>query len=65
MGTDVLLIIGTDVSKRPISIIPTMAKLNKSKIVLIKEMIEPDDKAANIAIYGKIDSIIELLLTKL
>ena len=65
MGTDLLLIVGADVSKKPINIIPTMAKMNKSKVVLIKQVLEKDDKAANLAIYGKIDLLFEMLLSKL
>ena len=65
MGTDLLVMVGVDVSKKPISIIPTMAKMNKSQIVLVKQVIETADKAANLAIYGKIESIFELLLQKL
>ena len=65
MGTDVLIMVGVDVTKRPISIIPTMAKMNKAKMVLIKEMIEPDDKAIPTVIYGKPDLVFEMLMAKL
>ena len=65
MATNLLIIVGTDVSKRPVSIIPTMAKLNKSKSVLIKKMVEPGDDQANLAMYGDVDNIFVKLLDKL
>ena len=64
MSTDLLLCIGADISKNPIAIVPSMATMNKSKIIIIKESKCPDD-IASIKIYGDFDSVFKMLMAKL
>ena len=65
MSTDLLILVGVDASKKPVSIIPSMAKMNKAKIVIIREQPEGDDKFAHMAVYGPIEQVMTTLCEKL